>query len=204
MHAADERSENVAPPASSQSQAPDPAPPAQAAPAPGTAPPQGAWSGASRRVFDPRRKNPILACILSLMPGLGQVYVGYYKLGFIHMAIFAGTIAMLNAWLPGPLYPLLGIFLAFFLLYNIIDAGRRAAYYNQALDGVAGVEMPTEMGLPSPGGSLAGGVVLIIVGVVLLSNTALGFSLDWLEQWWPAAPILFGAYLVYRGVLERT
>ncbi len=180
MHAADERSENMPPPASSYT--PDPPPPRQAAPAPDPAPPQGAWSRASARVLDPRRKNAILACILSLMPGLGQVYVGYYKLGFIHVAIFAGTIATLNARLPGPLYALFGIFLAFFLLYNIIDAGRRAAYYNQALDGVAGVEMPTEMGLPSPGGSLAGGVVLIVVGVVLLSNTALGFSLEWLDS----------------------
>ena len=120
-------------------------------------------------------------------------------------AVAAGTIATLSAWgLPGPFYPLLGIFLAFFWLYNIIDAGRRAAYYNQALDGVAGVEMPAEMGLPSPGGSLAGGVALIIVGFVLLSNTVLGFSLRWLEEWWPAAPILFGIYLVYRGVQERS
>jgi len=196
MNATDERSENMAP---------DPGPPPQAAPqAPGAAPPQGAWSVASPRVSDPRRKNAILACVLSLMPGLGQVYIGYYKLGFIHMAIFASTIAALNLWLPGFLYPLLGIFLAFFLLYNIIDAGRRAAYYNQALDGVAGVEMPTDMSLPTPGGSVAGGVVLIIAGAIVLSHTALGFSLWWLEQWWPAAPILFGAYLVYRGVQERT
>jgi len=202
MHATDERSENVAPPASSH--APDPAPPPQAAPPPGTAPPQGAWSGVAPRAADPRRKNAILACILSLMPGLGQVYVGYYKLGFIHVAIAAGTIATMNMRLPGPVYPLLGIFLGFFWLYNIIDSGRRASFYNQALDGVAGVEMPTDMSLPSPGGSLSGGVVLIIVGAVLLSHTALDFSLAWLEDWWPAAPILFGAYLVYRGVQERS
>jgi hypothetical protein len=137
------------------------------------------------------------------MPGLGQVYIGYYKQGFIHVAIAAGTIAGLNAGLPGAFYPLLGIFLAFFWLYNIIDAGRRAAFYNQALDGVAGVEMPTDMSLPSPGGSLAGGVVLIIVGFIVLSHTALDFSLAWLEEWWPVAPILFGIYLVYRGMQER-
>ncbi len=202
MHAAGERSEPVAPPAASPT--PDPAPPPQAAPTPGTVPPQGVWGRVAARSSDPRRKNVILACILSLMPGLGQVYVGYYKLGFIHVAIAASTIATLSSSLPGPMYPLLGFFLPFFWLYNIIDAGRRAAFYNQALDGVAGVEMPAEMGLPSPGGSIAGGVVLMGVGVVLLSNTVLGFSLRWLEEWWPAAPILFGAYLVYRGVQERS
>ncbi len=203
MHAADERSENAAPPASSYT--PDPAPPRPAAPPPGAAPAaQGEWRGVPARATDPRRKSSILACALSLMPGLGQVYIGYYKLGFIHMAVAASTIAILASQLPTPLYPLFAIFLGFFWLYNIVDAGRRAAFYNPALDGVAGVELPTEMGLPSPGGSLAGGVVLIVVGVVLLSNTVLGFSLEWLEQWWPAAPILFGIYLVYRGLQERS
>ncbi len=202
MHAADEQSENVAPPAPSHT--PDPAPPPQATAPPGPPPSQGEWVRAASSVSDPRRKNAILACVLSLMPGLGQVYIGYYKLGFIHIGIAAGTIAALNLRLPGPVYPLLGIFLAFFWLYNVIDAGRRATYYNQALEGMTGVDIPAEMDLPSPGGSVAGGVTLMIVGVILLSNTVLGFSLNWLEEWWPAAPILFGAYLVFRGVQERS
>ncbi len=193
MHATEERPENVA------------APPPQAAPPPGVAAPQAAWSPAVGRASDPRRKNVILACVLSMMPGLGQVYVGYYKVGFIHVAIVASTIAMLSSNLPADgMYPLFGIFLAFFLLYNVVDAGRRAAYYNQALDGVSGVEIPDEMSLPSPGGSVAGGAILIIVGTILLSHTALDFSMSWLEEWWPAAPILFGAYLVYRGIQERS
>ena len=205
MHAADERSDNPAPPAPSYAPPAEPPPQAAAPPPPQQAamPPRSGWRGAAAAVGDPRRKNAILACILSLMPGLGQVYIGYYKQGFIHVAIAAGTIAALNLWLPQPMYPLLGIFLAFFWLYNIIDAGRRAAYYNQALDGVTGVEIPPEMSLPSAGGSVAGGVVLIVVGIALLSHTAFDFSLAWLEDWWPAAPIAFGAYLIYRGVQEK-
>ena len=152
---------------------------------------------------DPRRKSPVLACILSLMPGLGQIYVGYYRLGFIHAVVFAGTIAMLSLELEMPVPPLLGIFLAFFYLYNIVDAGRRAAFYNQALAGVEGVELPAEMGLPSPGGSMAGGIVLIVVGLILLSNTAAGYSLKWLEDWWPLAPIALGCWLVARSLQER-
>ena len=59
------------------------------------------------------------------------------------------------------------------------------------------------MSLPSPGGSVAGGVVLIVVGIVLLSNTLFDFSLAWLEDWWPVAPVLVGVWLVARGVQER-
>jgi hypothetical protein len=157
------------------------------------------------RAVDPRRKSPLLACILSMMPGLGQVYVGYYKLGFIHMAVWGSALA-LAIWAGQSVVALLPatvVFLVFFYLYNVIDAGRRASYYNQALAGIEGVELPTEMSLPTPGGSLAGGVVLIIVGVVLLSNTLFDMSLAWLEDWWPVVPVLVGVWLVARGMQER-
>jgi len=154
---------------------------------------------------DPRRKSPLLACILSAMPGLGQVYVGYYKMGFIHMAVWGSAMAMAigSAELFPVLTPLLVIFIIFFYLYNVIDAGRRAAFYNHALAGIEGVEVPAEMSLPTPGGSLAGGTVLIIVGVVLLSNTLFDISLEWLEDWWPVAPVAVGVWLIVRGIQER-
>ena len=46
---------------------------------------------------DPRRKNPALAGILSAMPGLGQIYVGYYPRGFIHIMVVGILIALLNS-----------------------------------------------------------------------------------------------------------
>jgi len=30
-----------------------------------------------------------------------------------------------------------------------------------------------------------------------------GFSLEWLERWWPAGLIAGGAYLVYSGMKDR-
>ena len=60
------------------------------------------------------------------MPGAGQIYVGYYKLGFIHNIIFGTNIAFLaagGAQFPfSPLLPAASIFLAFFVIYNIVDA----------------------------------------------------------------------------------
>ena len=102
-----------------------------------TPPPPAAGPSAAPRVpaADPRIKSPVIAGALSAMPGLGQVYVGYYQRGFVHIFVVAGIIALLAADVLGPLIPLAGLFLGFFWLYNMIDAGRRAALYNQALSG---------------------------------------------------------------------
>ena len=159
------------------------------------------WTGRPAKGY---RKSPVLACVLSLLPGIGQVYVGYYKLGFIHNLVFASTIMPLSLEVEA-IVPLLGIFLAFFFVYNIVDAGRRAAFYNLALDGVEGIELPDDMNvtLPSFGGSVMGGLLLMGLGVVLLSNTLFGLSLDWLADWWPIAPIILGAYLFGKALQER-
>lgn len=150
---------------------------------------------------DPRRKLPLLALVLSAMPGLGQVYVGYYQRGFVHAIVVGSLIALLSTRL-GPLAPLAGLFLAFFWLYNIVDAGRRALLYNEALAGRNGIDLPEDFKAPAIGGSIPGGLAVIAVGGVLLSNTLFGVPLDWVRDWWPAALIVFGVYLVARSVMS--
>jgi hypothetical protein len=152
---------------------------------------------------DPRRKSPLFATFLSAMPGLGQVYVGYYQRGFIN-AVVVGTLIALLASNLGPLSPLAALFLAFFWLYNVVDAGRRALLYNEALAGRSGVELPEDFKTPALQGSIPGGLAIVVVGGVLLSHTRFGLPLDWLNEWWPAALILFGVYLVGRSVMSRS
>ena len=83
-------------------------------------------------------------------------------------------------------------------------AGRRANLYNLALDGMEGIELPgMNMALPGLGGSIGGGVALTAVGVILLVNTRFGITLDWIEEWWPVAPILVGAYRLTKALQER-
>ncbi|MCZ6725893.1 MAG: DUF5668 domain-containing protein [Acidobacteria bacterium] len=151
---------------------------------------------------DPRHKSPFLASLLSMVPGLGQVYVGYYQRGFIHVLVVASLITLLASG-PGALAPLAGIFLGFFWLYNIVDAGRRAALYNEALAGRTGIEPPQDFATPALGGSVVGGTVVALVGFVLLLNTRFGVSLDWLDEWWPMALIAFGAYLIYKARQDK-
>jgi hypothetical protein len=178
-----------------------------AQPAPSYAPPQQQAVPAPQtrsRVDDPRRKSPALACILSVMPGLGQIYVGYYQRGFIHAFVVAGMFFVLNVLSErSPLFPAAMVFLLFFWLYNIIDAGRRASLYNQLLVGRETVDLPEDIRMPGIRGSIFGGLTLIIAGGIILSHTAYGLSLTWLEDWWPAGLFLVGGYLIVKGVQER-
>lgn len=166
---------------------------------PGTAP-AGHYSAVAR---DPRQKSPFLAGLLSAIPGLGQVYVGYYQRGFVHALVVATLISLLAAEALGPLTPLASVFMAFFWLYNIVDAGRRASLYNQALAGMAEIDLPEDFKAPGFRGSVAGGVAIAVLGLILLLHTRFGISLDWVEEWWPAALILGGVYLVWKAWQDR-
>jgi hypothetical protein len=148
-----------------------------------------------------RRKSVVLACVLSLMPGLGQIYVGYYQRGFVHVFAFASIIALLASGDVRGLAPFLGISLAFLYLYNVVDAGRRASLYNLALEGLGPERLPEEM--TSTRGSLGGGVILMGVGALLLAHLRFDVSLYWLEEWWPLALIAFGVYLTLQAFKER-
>ena len=168
-------------------------------------PPQApvAWSQAPpARALDPRRKSPVLACFLSAMPGLGQIYVGYYRRGFVHAIVVGTLITLIASNGVRGLEPFFGLFLGFFWLYNVIDAGRRAALYNYALEGIGRVELPEDLAAFGMRGSILGGLALIGLGSILLSNTLFDYSLRWLEDYWPLAPILFGVYLVGKAFVD--
>lgn len=166
------------------------------------APARGSWSDTERQAFDPRRKSPRFAALLSVVPGVGQVYVGYYVRGFVLAATFLGALMIaINA--PSSLEPVPGFAVFFVWLFNVIDAGRMAALYNYALAGSDRIQLPEDFQVPAMGGSIVGGAVLVLFGVIALSNTLFGMSLEWIESWWPVFPIALGAYLVARGVLDR-
>jgi len=85
----------------------------------------------------------------------------------------------------------------------VIDAARRAALYNQALAGMADIELPEDLRVPAFRGTVLGGVLAAAAGVVLLLHTRFGYSLEWIGEWWPVALIAFGAYLVLKAWQER-
>jgi hypothetical protein len=157
-----------------------------------------------RFVDDPRKKSVMLAMILSLMPGLGQVYVGYYPLAFRNILVVCGLIAILASGAAHRLEPVVALFMAFYWMHNIVDAGRRASFYNQALAGLRPMDLPEDGQAPQPMGSLAGGVLLIAVGLTLFANTMFDVPLDWLAQWWPLALVGAGAWLILADRRAKT
>jgi hypothetical protein len=192
--------------------------PSDRMPPPGPGYPPGTagrtWTPEEQSFYLRRRKSPVLAAILSLLPGLGQVYVGYYVRGFINIVVIASTIMLLSNGarvaldggdIQGQLTvaPLIGLFMAFYWLYNMIDAWRIASFYNEALLGASAGDLKREMTLPSGGGSLIGGIFLVAVGLMLFLNTMFDMPLGWIRDWWPLAPIGFGVYLIVQAVKDR-
>lgn len=149
------------------------------------------------------RKSPALATVLSSLPGLGQIYVGYYQQGFINIMIAASIIAILSSTGGNGLEPFFGVFLAFFWLFNMIDANRRAMHFNRVAAGLGGEEIPDGFSIPGTGGSLAGGALLIVVGLLLFLNSKFDMSMEWLEEWWPLALVAGGVWLMVKARQQR-
>ncbi len=170
--------------------------------APPAAPPVGAPLQVNDAGTYPKTKSPALATLMSLMPGLGQVYVGYYQQGFINILVVGSLIVLLNLDI-GDLTPLVGLFLGFFWLFNLVDANRRAAFYNRALAGMTEDGLPDEMRMPDGRGGLVAGIFLILFGLFSFAHIHLDFSLTWLADAWPVVLIFMGSYLIYRSWAAR-
>jgi len=148
----------------------------------------------SRRSGKPY-KSAALATWLSLFPGLGQVYLGYYQLGFTYVVSMAVIIAVLNMGLMEPFF---GPLLAFFWIFNLVDAHRRAQNYNRVLDGMDPDHIDPDFEMPSFKGSTPLGVLCVVAGVLILLDLNFGVSLEWLENWWPAGLVIGGLWLVMK------
>jgi hypothetical protein len=133
------------------------------------------------------------------MPGLGQVYVGYYQRGFVNIAVASGVIFLLNQYELREFQPLLGVFLPFFWIYNMIDAARCAHAVNRGAAAGIQPELPALPAAIGGGGSVFAGVVLVALGMLFLGRTVLGISLEWFAEWWPVLLILFGARMIFAG-----
>lgn len=163
---------------------------------PNALPPAG-WQPAPYRGDDPRRVSVPLAMTLSLMPGLGQVYLGRYQAGFVNILVVASLMVLLNQNVSS-LEPLLGLFLAFFWMFNIVDAGRQAHAWNQALLRMEalGAEAPQQDRMAP----LFTGIGLISLGLLTLVHRVFGLSLDWVVRWWPALLVAAGVALIWQSL----
>ncbi len=143
--------------------------------------------------------NPTVAGILGAIPlGLGAVYCGQYAKGLAHLGIVVLAIVGLSSDLPWQADMVLGIFLGFFWVYQILDAVRTA----KAIQ--AGEPAPDPFGLAQTFGTgervdstkvPAAAAILIGLGVLFLINTVFDFSL---HRFWPIILIVIGVWLFAR------
>jgi TM2 domain-containing membrane protein YozV len=164
--------------------------------------PQNALPDAGGRVVG--RKSAGLAVVLSFFPGLGQIYVGAIRRGFTHAAIFGGLIVLLSSGAAHGVEPAVGIMMAFFYFYNLIDAARMANLFNEMASGITPEEWRRDF-LAGVGqrGSIGGGLALLVGGILFLLHTWFDVSLEFLSDWWPLLPVGLGAWLLWAGIRDR-
>jgi hypothetical protein len=178
-------------------------PPAAAAP-PQTVYQQGMDQGLGLKVppSPGAGPNPALAGILAgFFPfGVGAVYTAQYAKGLAHLVIFLLMIVGLSSDLPWFVDMVLGISLAFFYVYQIIDASRSARAIQM------GEPAPDPMGLAQtfgagekfePGKVPVGAVVLIGMGLLFLLHT-MGVLEFGFGRFWPLILIFLGGWTFYR------
>jgi hypothetical protein len=155
--------------------------------------------------------NPSLAGLLGAIPfGVGAIYNGQYTKGLVHLGIFVFLVVALSSGnLPEYLYPVLGIAMAFFVVYQIIDAVRTARAIQEHQPppdpfGLANMFSPggqhQQAGHSSSFSSAAvptGAIVLIGLGVLFLLHNLGYWFLD-VGVLWPLILIALGVWLFIR------
>ena len=149
--------------------------------------------------------SPGLAGVLAgFFPfGVGAVYNGQYAKGLAHLLIFVALIfGVSQADAHGGEYgPIFGLAIAFFYIYQIIDAVRSAHAIR------TGLPAPDPFGLAKVFGSgervdfnrvPVGALVLIGLGVLFLLNTMGLFHAYWIHRLWPLILIVIGVWLLIK------
>jgi cell wall-active antibiotic response 4TMS protein YvqF len=138
----------------------------------------------------PPRANTAAAAALGLIPGLGAVYNGDYTRALIHVAIWAGLMAVGLTEAFGNLTPLAWIAFGMFPIYTSLDSYRAAQGRQVAAPGVEGA--------PAAPTRPVGAFVLIGLGVLaLLGNLGL-INGDWVNRGWPVILIAIGVWLFWK------
>ncbi len=145
--------------------------------------------------------NPALATILAVFfPfGVAPVYMGQYAKGLMHLILFGVLVAGANQ--GGGAETIFGLGIAFFYVYQIIDAHRTA----HAL--LEGRPAPDPFGLGSALGTdhlsaknvPIGAVILIAIGVLFLLQNIGMFHFHWIGKLWPLILIAVGLRIILRG-----
>ncbi len=134
------------------------------------------------------KRSPSAAVFLSLLPGLGHIYVGQVAKGFLLGLAFVLAIRMVDE-VSGPF----GIFIPFLLLFSMVDAHRAAVELNRI---VASGGTPPKG--PDFGLTKWWGYVLIGLGVLFTLENFDLIDFEWVWRLWPLGLIALGIFILRR------
>jgi len=143
------------------------------------------------------QKNPGLAALLSFFPGMGNVYNGLYMRGVTFFLIVLSLIGIANRG-----HDLFGFAIAFFWIFNVIDAYRQATLINYGYAQDLGLLDLPRHPRASQGG-VAAGAILALIGLVALLERYFYVRLDWLFDLWPFALVLLGGWMIWASLRDR-
>lgn len=129
----------------------------------------------------PGRFKPGLAAVMSLLPGLGHLYLGLYDRALVAFLLFFAFTRI-----EGPL-----VLAA--MAFAVVDAHRQARALNAAAAG--GPEVPVDAISRYPL-RMVGGVLLIFIGLLFGLEQA-GVDLDALFGFWPVVFIGVGGWMIW-------
>jgi hypothetical protein len=144
--------------------------------------------------------SPKVALGFSLIPGMGQVYLGYPRRGFLQFLAVASLVTLLSANILGPIEPLFDLLMIWILVHNCIDAYRRALLLSEALEGFEPLPPREDWEALSRRARIATGLVLVSAGILILLHVRFGVSFNWVLRWWPAGIVILGLGLLVQAL----
>lgn len=144
------------------------------------------------------QKNPGLAALLSFFPGMGNVYNGLYMRG---VTFFVVVLTLIGITARGD-NDLFGFAIAFFWIFNVIDAYRQATLINYGYAQDLGlVDLPRHPRASQ--GGLAAGALLFLIGLFAILERYWFIRLDWLFDLWPFGLVLLGSWMIWASLRDR-
>lgn len=138
-------------------------------------------------------KTPILALLLSVFPGLGQLYNEQPAKAVTFFFFVVGSIYGTATISPFPF----AFLIPFSWFYNLIDAWSSAHDINRRE--LAGGRPRKDRSLESP----IWGATLLGLGLVLLLNNLGWLNLARLSRFWPLVMVVIGAIFLSRALKAR-
>lgn len=144
-------------------------------------------------------KVPITAALLSVVPGLGNIYNGLYARGLTFFLIEFSLIRIAAGIQEDENLAIVVPSIIFFWLFNLFDAYRQALLIN-----LGGNELvQNEVQRSESGGLLLAGVVITVIGLVGTLDFYVGIDIWRLFDHWPALLLICGVGMVARALFAR-